>query len=339
MTQRETAIPPRLRLIEIVSAGWIATAVSTLAELGVADQLDQARTADELAARTGADPDALACFLNAAATAGVLVAHPDGRFELTDTGAVLRADHPASMREMCRLTGMEQFTRAWAFAAHTARTGKPAFDAAHGCSIWEYMAAPENVDFSRAFHRAMAESASGGTLSSRYAFPPGAHVVDVGGGRGSMVARLLLEHPGLTGTVFDLPNAVAGADKVLADAGVAARATVTAGSFFDGVPEGGDVYLLSRIIGNWNDTESVRILRAVRSAMRPEARLVIVGHMPTDADRTHYVRALDLYMLVLMQARLRAPEQYARLFAQADLELSHADLQPDSESLVEARPV
>ncbi|MFI0421230.1 methyltransferase [Spongiactinospora sp. 9N601] len=333
------AIAPRLRLIEIVSAAWISSAVSALAELGVADHLDRPRTAADLAALTGGDADALARFLHAAGTAGLFTALDDGRFALTEVGEVLRDDHPQSMRQMCRLTGMEEFARTWAHAAHTARTGEPAFDAAHGRPVWEYMADPANAAFSRVFHGAMAESAAGQTVSALYDFPEGAHVVDVGGGRGAMLARLLTEHPHLTGTVLDLPNAVRGADKLLADAGVGARAAVVAGSFFDEVPEGGDVYLLSRVIGNWNDENAVRILRTVRAAMRPEARVVIVGHMPTGEDRTHYVRALDLYMFVLLQARLRTPEQYQELFARSGLELSRAELRPDGESLVEAGPV
>ncbi|MFJ4768014.1 methyltransferase [Streptomyces uncialis] len=339
MSQESPALPPRLRLIEVISAGWVSAAVSALAELGVADLLDEPRTTAELAEGSGTDPDALARFLHAAATAGVVLARPDGRFALTEVGAVLRSDHPTSMREMCRLTGMEEFARTWANASHTARTGAPAFDAAFGRSLWSHMGDGENAEFSGVFHRAMAESAAAHTVRSAYVFPDDAHVVDVGGGRGAMLAQLLTAHPGLTGTVFDLPGAVTGAAKVLADAGVSARATITAGSFFDGVPEGGDVYLLSRVIGNWNDEDSVRILRAVRAVMRPTSRLVIVGHMPTDEDRTHYVRALDLYMFVLLQARLRTPEQYRELFTRAGLELSRTDLRPDSESLVEARPV
>ncbi|MFG3104464.1 methyltransferase [Streptomyces sp. NPDC048182] len=339
MTSSPSAIPPRLRLIEIVSAGWISAAVSALAELGVADHLDTPSTAAELAALTDAEPEALSRFLHAAASAGVLTVEEGERFALTDVGRVLRTDSADSMRHMCRLTGREEFARTWGNAAHTARTGLPAFDAAFGRPAWEYMSDPAHTDFSGAFHRAMAESAAGATVNARYDFAEGAHVVDVGGGRGAMLARLLTEHPRLTGTVFDLPNAVRGADKLLADAGVADRAAVAAGSFFDGVPEGGDVYLLSRVIGNWNDEESVRILRAVRAAMRPDSRLVIVGHMPTGEDRTHYVRALDLYMFVLFQARLRSPEQYGALFEQAGLTLSRADLNPDAESLIEARPV
>ncbi|MDX3382207.1 methyltransferase [Streptomyces niveiscabiei] len=339
MSDSRSALPPRLRLIEVVSAGWISAAVSALAELGIADHLDTPRTAADLAARAGADADGLSRFLYAAAAAGVLDAHPDGTFSLTEVGEVLRTGHPEGMREMCRLTGMEEFARAWAKAAHTARTGEPAFDAAYGRPLFAHMSDPDHADFSGVFHRAMAESAAGRSVGSRYAFPEGARVVDIGGGRGAMIAGLLTAHPHLTGTVFDLPNAVRGADKLLADAGVAGRATVVAGSFFDEVPAGGDVYLLSRVIGNWNDEDSVRILRRVRAAMHPGSRLVVVGHMPTDEDRTHYVRALDLYMFVLLQARLRTPEQYRELFARADLELSYSDLRPDEECLIEARPV
>jgi hypothetical protein len=333
-------IPARLRLVEIVSAAWISQAVSVLAELGIADVLDGGpRTTAELAETVHAQPDALDRFLHAAATAGVLEQLDDQRFALTEVGKVLRANVPSGMREMCRLTGMEEFARTWSRSGHTARTGRASFDEAYGRGLFDYMADPGNASFAGTFHRAMAESAAGHTVRDHYDWSQVHHVVDVGGGRGAMIAALLTANPHLRGTVFDLPAAVDGAEALLAAAGVADRAAVIAGSFFDTVPGEGDVYLLSRVIGNWPDDDSVRILAAIRSAMKPSSRLVIVGHMPGPDDRTHYIRALDLYMFVLLGARLRSPDQYRNLFARAGFELTRFVNQPDTESLIEARPV
>ena len=50
--------------------------------------------------------------------------------------------------------------------------------------------------------------------------------------------------PGATGVLLDRPEALAGAPKVLSEAGVVDRAELVAGNFFAGVPEG-DVHLLS----------------------------------------------------------------------------------------------
>lgn len=335
----EPALPGRSRLNEIMSAAWLGHAVSVLAELGVADLLDTARTVDEIAKDTGCDADALLRFLRVARVAGVLSEPEAGRFALTDAGRMLRSDVPGSMRDMCRVTGREPFGRAWAYAVHSARTGGSAFTEAYGEPIFSFLARPENRELSALFHSAMAASVGSGALLDRYDFTGVRRVVDVGGGRGAMLAALLNRHPHLRGTVVDLPNAVAGAGELMRQAGVADRAEIVPGSFFDPLPGNGDVYLLARVLANWNDEDSVRILRRVRAAMHPDARLVIVGHVPSDTDHTHYARALDLYMFVLMQAKLRTREAYQELFAAADLALTRCIHHPDAQSLVEAAPV
>jgi hypothetical protein len=46
--------------------------------------------------------------------------------------------------------------------------------------------------------------------------------------------------------------------------------------FFQSVPGGGDIYLLKRILHDWNDEHCVQILRTCREAMSAEARLLVV---------------------------------------------------------------
>ena len=75
----------------------------------------------------------------------------------------------------------------------------------------------------------------------------------------------------------------------LTAAGVDARCTVVAGDAFEAVPRGGDLYLLSRVIHDWNDDDAVRILRSCRRAMRDDARLVLVEAVI--ADRPSISRA------------------------------------------------
>jgi hypothetical protein len=86
-------------------------------------------------------------------------------------------------------------------------------------------------------------------------------VVDVGGGDGGPLAALLVANPAMRGLFYDRPHVVAGAPAVLAAAGVAARCRVEAGDFFARVPAGGDVYVLSPILHDWDDGRAALILR------------------------------------------------------------------------------
>lgn len=336
-TTRTETVPPELRVRELMTAGLLAHAISVLCDLEVPDVLDGPRSHTRLAEDAGADPDGLLPFLRAACAAGVM-AEPEPRvFELTDLGRVLRKDDPNSMSRMCSLTCREEFNRTWSHALHSARTGEPSFAVPHGKTFFEYMAT--NREFATLFDKAMASSAATDNLLAGYDFSHARHVVDVGGGRGAMLAAVLQHYPRLRATLVDLPHVVANAEPVLVKAGVEDRVTLTPGSFFDPLPESGDVYLLSRVIGNWNDEDSLRILRAVRAAMGEQDRLVVVGQMPSGNDRTHYPQQLDLYMFALLGARLRSVAEYQELFDQVGLTAVEEANFPDSESVLVAKPV
>src|SRR5512133_3415383 len=82
-------------------------------------------------------------------------------------------------------------------------------------------------------------------------------IVDVGGGRGTLLAALLDEYPTVHGVLFDQDHVVAGVD-------LGERGRVVGGSFFDDVPSGGDAYLLKAIVHDWEDAEAMTILRNCR---------------------------------------------------------------------------
>jgi hypothetical protein len=42
------------------------------------------------------------------------------------------------------------------------------------------------------------------------------------------------------------------------------------------VPEGADIYVLSRVLHDWDDADAERILATCRAAMLPTSRLLIV---------------------------------------------------------------
>jgi hypothetical protein len=92
------------------------------------------------------------------------------------------------------------------------------------------------------------------------------------------------------------------------------------GSFFDGVPSGGDAYLLRAILHDWPDDDCVRILDACRAAMGQEATLLIIER--DLADDLQEVALSDLNMLVGPGGRERTEAEYASLLARAGLRLT-----------------
>jgi O-methyltransferase domain len=137
------------------------------------------------------------------------------------------------------------------------------------------------------------------------------------------MAALLAANPDVRGVVFDLPRGGAEASRRLADAAVAARCEVIAGDFFRSVPEGADAYILKNVIHDWNDDESVAILKNCRSAMHQASRLLLVERVMPDkmeAMPSHQRMAmLDMNMLAMPGGRERTLQEYRTLLTRADL--------------------
>jgi hypothetical protein len=103
---------------------------------------------------------------------------------------------------------------------------------------------------------------------------------------------------------------------------VADRVSTVGGSFFESVPEGGDVYLSKNVIHDWPDAEALTILRNIRAAARPGARLLLLEFVIPDHDREFPGKLIDLEMLVTLAARERTEAEYAALYAQAGFRLT-----------------
>ena len=153
-------------------------------------------------------------------------------------------------------------------------------------------------------------------------------VVDVGGGSGELLAQVLAAHPTLRGVLLDLPQGLEGATAVLEQSGVAARCTRVAASFFDTMPEDGDLYLLKSVLHNWDDARCIQILGRCRAAMAPHGRVLVIERVMADrAGTTVHDRAVarsDLNMLVALSGRERRASEFESLFKAAGLRMEPA---------------
>jgi len=129
------------------------------------------------------------------------------------------------------------------------------------------------------------------------------------------------------------------ADRYLAAAGVRARCTLVAGNFFESVPKGGDVYVLSNIVHDWDDERALRILRNCRAAMLQDAVVLLVESVFPEHGRPSLSALFDVYLMVLLTGRERTEEQYRVLLGAAGLRLTKVTPLLDRECVIEARPV
>jgi O-methyltransferase domain/Dimerisation domain len=310
-------------LIARLMDGYLSTQlIYVAAQLGLADLLrDGPRSSAELAALTGTKASTLHRVLRGLVVDGVLDEAADGRFAITDAGRLLEADRPDSTCGAV-IARAELYYHAAAALIETVRHGGSAFHHAHGVEFFEALAA--RPDRNAAFQASMTARSKQevGEILRAYDFSRFRHIVDVGGGRGVLIASLLKNYPLAHATLFDRPEVVEDARVALEMAGVASRCAVIGGDFFAAVPGGGDLYVLSRVVHDWEDDAAIRILGSCRRAMADDATLLLAeAVLPERAGDLPAAIRMDLHMLTLVNGKERTQTEFERVLSESGLQL------------------
>ncbi|GAB3495059.1 methyltransferase [Nocardiopsis coralliicola] len=325
-------------LLRLLIGPWIAKAVSAAAEIGVPDGLaDGPRTASELAAELNVHRGGLLRLLRMLAAVG-LVEEDSGRFALTSAGALLTADHPASLRDLALLYDSPHFLAAWDGLVGQLRTGRQAFSAALGEDVYTFLASrPEEARSFSAGMRAGGNFAA--ALAEAHDFSGASRVVDVGGGDGVVLEAVLERNEHVIGVLLDRPQAMEHARERLLPYIAEGRCTLEEGDFLEGVPAG-DVHILSRVLHNWEDAEAGRILEncsAARQGM--PGRVLIAERVLPDGRHPWLSVAYDLHMMVMTGGAERTTAEYETLLRTAGLTIASTAELPLEVSLLAAAPL
>lgn len=302
------------QIARLANAFHISRAIQVAARLDLGRLLeDGPKTVQELARETETDPPTLDRFLRFLVQLEVVEEVDGERFGPTPLSEVLHLiDNVAQ--------GDEAWA-AWSLLPETLRSGESAFPKAHGVSFYDYVAQhPKQRDHWDEWNARIGRSQFP-ILARRLNLEEGETVVDIGGGRGDLLAEILQAHPGSRGILVDLPDVVAEAPRVLREAGVEDRCRIVPGSAFEPLPNDGDLYLLTRVLMNWADKPVVKILTRCREAMAEDNRLLIVETLMPERDhpRRTYMAGHDLNLLLLWGGRHRTPDEMKRLLEQAGL--------------------
>ncbi len=339
-TAAPPSLPPHVQLIQMGIGGWVSAVVYHAAKLKLADHLaDGPKDAAQVAAATSTHAPTMHRFMRTLAGFGILTEGEGGRFSLTPMGEALRSDAPGAAWPTLMAFCGPTFTRSWEEMPHSLATGLTAFEKTWGMPMFDYLG--QHPEEASRFSQAMVgvHGTEPPTVAAAYDFSTVNTVVDVGGATGNMLAAILSHHPGPRGVLFDRPYVVADAPALLEARGVASRVTIESGNFFEGVPSGGDVYILSHIIHDWNEAQCLTILGHVRTAMPKDGRLLIVETVLPPGDTPHQGKLQDMIMLVFPGGQERTEAEYAALLAKAGFRLTRVVPTESPVSLVEAVPV
>jgi acyl carrier protein len=312
-------IPDHVRAWQVTllaSAGRLSRVVHVLAELGVADVLeDGPLPVGTIAGKTGAHEESLYRILRCAASLGVFAEGPERVFGMTELADGLRSANAFGVLPMVGYNDMEMTARPFEDILNSVRTGAPAFEKAHGMPLSEYFERhPEARTFFDDFMAFWSRQFIAGSPDVDRLDQYGS-IADLGGGDGFFLAQLLRRNPKMKGYLLDYPDAVAKSGPIFTQHGVADRVTVEGGDLDTApIPGSYDAYLFKGVLHWMSDEAAEDVLRKVRAAIgNTDARLLVIDWVLRPGNDWDHFKFLDIDMLVLYGGRERTLEDWTRL--------------------------
>ncbi|KAH7844064.1 hypothetical protein Vadar_023840 [Vaccinium darrowii] len=234
---------------------------------------------------------------------------------LTPVSRLLLKDEPLSVRPF--LLFALNPTTTWHHLSEWFHKDDPTpFVTAHGRTFWDCVGHEP-----RPFTEAMASDSRLVTSvlvkDCRRVFDGLNSLVDVGGGTGTVAKPIADAFPKLECTVLDLPHVVA----LLKGSG---NLKFVGGDMFQAIPSA-DAVLLKWILHNWNDEESVKLLKKCKEAIPSKGGKVIIIEMNVENkkkgndDKSVETQLFwDMLMMTLFMGKERIEKEWAKIFVDAD---------------------
>lgn len=224
---------------------------------------------------------------------------------------------------------------AWGKSMETVKTAKPSWDLVHNKPFFEHL--DNEPEMSHCFDQWNDRTAYFMDLlipqcDDLKSFD---NFVDLGGGQGSLVIKLLQRYDNLSkGIVFDRPETIKNTKQhfeTLTELSndVKSKLGTCPGSFFEQLPsyEGKTVYSLCRVLLNWNDEQATDIFNQCKKAMNADSKLFIFDFFVPDAqmikqnpaytDVFQQVVAHDLNLLVNFGGGIRSVSDWHQVLDNA----------------------
>ena len=325
-------------LLEMMHGYQKSQALFVAAKLGIADILSNgSKTADELAKATGVNSRSIYHLMRMLISVGVFSTADNDKFQLNPMGKHLLTGTSDSLRGTVMAMGDEIY-QAWGNLLYGIKTEETAFNYTFNRDFYSYF--KQDSEASVNFNEWMKETTREWLLPvlEAYDFSEVKTLVDVGGGIGTLTAVILNANPKMQAILFDREDVVVGAQRVLEGAGVADRCQIVGGNFFDAVLPDGDLYLISRVLLNWDDTHAIKILTNCYQAMTVKDRLVVVDFMLPKGKMSPFMGLTSLNLFILCGSFMRTEDEFYNLLSSAGFKVTNTIKTTGPVSAIEAKP-
>lgn len=315
---------PADRLIAMADAFLISRGLYVVAELNIADQLiNGPKTAEQIAQNLNINSEATFRLLRMLSAHGIFKFESDSTFALNEISDLLTTTHPKSLHGFL-LHEDEARWQAYGALSYTLKTGKPSFNYLFNEGYFDYIARDKKR--SEQFDKGMASVTEEESkfIVNNIDFSKYSHIVDVGGGIGGLLAAILNKYPNHQATLYELPHLAPLAENYLKEKNLADKVQVATGSFLDSVVSGGNLYILKRIMHDWNDEICIKILKNCYKAMDNNAHLIIFDCIIPDGNSYDISKDIDIIMMTIFGGKERTKKDFEILLNNAGFNLVNA---------------
>jgi ubiquinone/menaquinone biosynthesis C-methylase UbiE len=312
-------LSPQAQLMKLIVGRWISKPIQVVAELGIADLLDDGpEDIEELARLSHTHAPSLYRIMRALASVGIFSEKENRKFELTPMAECLKT---GAMKPIARLFHSDWGDETWTHLLDTVNTGQTAFEIAHGMPLSDWLEV--HPEAARVFNEANAAKAAAShrAIIDAYDFSGIHTLTDVGGGTGALMMEILRSYPSINGIVADLPSVIQQAQKTIEDHGLENCCEAVECDFFHHIPPGSDAYLMSHVLHDWPDDQCLLILANCHKAMHPGSKLLIVEMIVPPGNEPSVAKLLDLEMLVITGGRERTEVEFEDLLEHSGFRL------------------
>lgn len=332
---------PSWEIVRDIANGYYMSRILYVAtKLSLADLIADGTTCVEsLAEATQTHPNSLYRLLRALSNEGIFQEEENRRFTLNPLSECLRAEAKISLKSNIIFRGEPWFWNAWGNLMHSVKTGNAAFPVSNGLGFFEFC--DQNPDALKVFQAAMLEGTDTASelIVDLYDFSSFETIMDVGGGFGGLISKILTKHHNAKGVLFDLPSVLESSVIYLKEAGILDRCETVAGNFFESIPSGADCYVLKSVLHDWPAKETEQILTNCRKAMKKGAKIVLIEHIVPDRHTSHWSKIGDINTWVISGGRELTAQEYNILLEKTGFKLTNIIEPPSGRYVIEAIPV
>lgn len=309
-------------LKEMAYGHILARSIHEITYFKVADDIDGATSLETIAHKRNLDKNALARVINVLLNHGIFAKNHQGFLQHTSLSMPLKSGGEKSLQAAF---AKEHDVRRWSALGRmdiALTQGKSPFHTLYGEGFYDYLEHDKAAaDLFNAGMSGFSEQEAH-VIAQEFDCTPFQDIYDIGGGNGGLLREILARNPKAKGHLFDLKDAVASAP-LLQEPLFKDRAFGHVGDFFKSIPQGGDLYIVKRVLHNWDDEHSLTILQNAQQALgsNKNARVIVIEKiLPKNPDGSLLVDT-DLIGLAFGDGRERTEEEFKALGKQAGLVL------------------